>query len=443
MPTSWALIGVLAIAARPSTLDDDRPTAPPLTLEFHVSRTANLFHLVDQLSNWDTYCHAQYREHFSLSDDDARALAKHAAIRRAHGWGGGLEQTFYTTDALDAAIARGVRDGRLTEAESKTEAEVLAHFAPRIDALFDAERPRLDAFRKRIDEKSDDLASFAAKISRFCHGQRITVPVYLIANPSDVSFGGGFNGERLTLEVPHVSDAFPTFLHELMHAFVNTEEQKLKAAAEKTDGLDFTTLSEGIAYALAPGIYHGEGSDLDTEVARDVLEKRTMDDSYARFHRYGLALRPLLREALDDEHATLDSFLPRALDAWKVLCALESVKRPPMTFSAGPAYVPLSRRVGPLQSFNHSADHYRRILADARPGETLVLLYALDHPDRAVPPGFDDLMPRPWSEIEGKLRAGETVELTGNARKLHVVLLAAPTVKALEKVIAETRTLSP
>ena len=60
-----------------------------------------------------------------------------------------------------------------------------------------------------------------------------------------------------------------------------------------------------------------------------------------------------------------------------------------------------------------------------------------------MPPGFDDLMPRPWSEIEGKLRAGETVELTSDARKLHVVLLAAPTVKALEKVIAETHPLSP
>ena len=46
--------------------------------------------------------------------------------------------------------------------------------------------------------------------------------------------------------------------------------------------------------------------------------------SYARYHRYALALRPLLKEALDDESQTLETFLPRAVDAWHVLVELDA-----------------------------------------------------------------------------------------------------------------------
>ena len=34
--------------------------AGPLTLDVHISRTATLFHVVDQISEWSPYCHRQY-----------------------------------------------------------------------------------------------------------------------------------------------------------------------------------------------------------------------------------------------------------------------------------------------------------------------------------------------------------------------------------------------
>jgi hypothetical protein len=433
------LVFVLALAS-PAHAGDP---ASALVLDVHVSHTANLFHVVDQLSAWDPFTHAQYRESIALSDDDRRELARYAEVRRRHGWGGGLEQTFYVDDDLDAAIARGVADVRLTKDDASVVRRAIDRFAARIDALLEAERPRLDAFRKRIDERSGDLAAFAEKVSRFCGGRRVTVPVFLIANPSDDSMGGGYNGERLVIEIAHRTDAWPTFLHELMHAFLNPDLPRLEAAARTAEGLDASTLSEGLAYALAPGLHHGEGHDLDAEVARDLAEGRGLDDAYARFHRYALALRPLLGEALDDPHATLESFLPRAVDAWKVLRSIEAVKAPPVSFCAGPAWQALGKRVAPLRAFNHSEEHYRRIVQEARKGEMLVLLYALDHPDCGRPPGYDDLLPRPWPDVERELRAGRTVEATGAARSLHVVLLAAPTTAALEKLIAETHALSP
>ena len=40
---------------------------------------------------------------------------------------------------------------------------------------------------------------------------------------------------------------------------------------------------------------------------------------YVRFNRFGLALRPLLVEALEDPQSTLVDFLPRAADAWRAI----------------------------------------------------------------------------------------------------------------------------
>ncbi len=38
---------------------DERIACGPLVLEVYVSRTAHLFHVVDQISAWDNACHGQ------------------------------------------------------------------------------------------------------------------------------------------------------------------------------------------------------------------------------------------------------------------------------------------------------------------------------------------------------------------------------------------------
>jgi hypothetical protein len=348
-----------------------------------------------------------------------------------------------------------VKAGWLTPAQTRTEREVLTHFALRVEGLLAKERATLERFRTRLADKASDLESFSEKLSRFCHGVRPTVPVYLLANPSDDSIGGGYNGGRLTLEVPRVRDAYPSFLHEVMHAFLDGEIPRIEGAAKKVNGLDAMTLNEGIAYALSPGLIHpdSDGPDpLARQVARDLASMKPLDDAYTRFNRFGLALRPLLKEALEQEEATLESFLPRAIDAWRVVTALDTAISPRPAgqraqanvarkafFSTGPGWKVLSDVVrADLYARNHTTEDYREIIKRAQPGDTLVLLFALDHSDRMVPEEYRDLMPRPWSEIEATLKQGRCTELAGNGRGLMIVLLAAPSTAELEQLIRTT-----
>jgi len=74
-------------------------------------------------------------------------------------------------------------------------------------------------------------------------------------------------------------------------------------------------------------------------------------------------------------------------------------------------------------------------------GDILVLVFSLDREDR-IPTKYEDLLPKPWPEIEANLKQGRTVELLGKARELNVILLAAPKMDQLKKVIAASKFLS-
>jgi hypothetical protein len=311
--------------------------AGALRIELEPSRTAHLFHVVDQIAQWDQFCHKQYLVAFAdqdgkLDDADVAILRKHVSVRRRHGWGGGLEQTFYVGDDLEPALANGIAAHNLTADEAATEREVFAHFAARIDALRQAEQPRLDAFAQRLQQEQPRLRALADKLARFTGVAHVTVPAFLIASPHDRDFGGGYNGGRLTLEIPRVYDALPSFEHECLHAFLNVKQKALTAMLEAAEpSLDWQTFNEGLAYALAPGLLRpdGAGDPLARDVAADTARGGRLDDGFVRFHRFGLALRPLLREALDDPKATVESFVPRAVDVWRALRELDAAATQP------------------------------------------------------------------------------------------------------------------
>jgi hypothetical protein len=249
-------------------------------------------------------------------------LKRHSELRKTKGWGKGLEKTFYSNLDFDRALEVGIKAGHISSEEAEIEKEVLLHFAPRIDKLMEDEMKVVTAFQQKLVEEKENFLGFSMQISRFCGSVQLTVPAYLFANPDDREYGGGYNGGILTLEIPRQYDASHTFLHELMHAFVDTQCEHIQKAFEDAKDLDFQTLNEGIAYALSPGIFHSEGPDSDPlrmQVERDLQNNKTMKDPYFRFKRYGLALRPLLNDALQDETQTLQTFLSRAIDAWRVL----------------------------------------------------------------------------------------------------------------------------
>ena len=439
--------------------------AGPLTLQVSTSRTAHLFHVVDQLSSWSPFCHRQYRSYFEnaanggLSEADRQMLGEHADLRRLKGWGRGLEQTFYTDRDLEDALHEGIKKGHLTAEQAATERRILDHFAPRVERLMREQAGTLEAFLRRMVEERERLAAFAERVSRFFGGVRPSVPVYLIANPSEGQIGGGFNGGRLTLEVPTGRDAYPSLLLEVFHAFLEEKRPAIRRAADRVKGLDEQTLNEGLAYALAPGMIHPHGGPRDPlgdQVASDWAAGKSMGDDYTRFNRFGLALRPLLTEALDDPSQTIDTFLPRSVDVWMALsevgAAMErtsgrrSAPDRTQAFSFGPGWRTLSERLvakggGDLFSFNHKSEHYEEALSRSHPGDTVFLLFALEHEDRLVPGEFRDLLPLPWPDVEARLERGETVELTGQARVLKSILMAAPTVRELELLIRKTRLL--
>ena len=92
------------------------------------------------------------------------------------------------------------------------------------------------------------------------------------------------------------------------------------------EGLDGQTLNEGIAHALSPGLLHSEGENADPlfrRAAEGLARGESLEKLSERYYRYALALRPLLKEALDDESQTWETFLPRAIDAWRVLVELD------------------------------------------------------------------------------------------------------------------------
>ena len=346
-PVSLLLAAVLACDAQPRAQDEvsatqtnERRNAPvhldagSLKLDVYISETAQLFHVVDQISQWSEFSHKQYVRYFEsrgggLNESDLRILAEHVAIRKRYGWGRGPEQVFYTPLDLDEALKAGVASGHLTAGEADTERRVLTYFRPRVKRLVSESKP-LDEFVREFARQQSNMTAFAAEVARFIgNTPEKPIPFYVIANPDDTNAGGGYNGGKLTLEIPRKRDVYPDVLHELFHAFVETKRAEVETAARSVPGLDFQTLNEGLAYALSPGLHHtGDSDQLRATVSAYIAKGSPLSDSFTRFNFFALALRPLLNEALADPHQNLESFLPRAVDAWLVLVELDRARKP-------------------------------------------------------------------------------------------------------------------
>jgi hypothetical protein len=297
--------------------------AGPLEIRIHLSHTAQLFHVVDQLSGWSEFCHAQYRREMApLEAAEEAALKRYREVRLRHPWNSGLEELFYTSADLAEAVDSGVGAGIMTAQDGETIRVALERLEPRVASLIREESARLEWFRDRIAARDRRLAEVSVALARWFQVPRLEVDAFLIANPSAESFGGGFHGGRLAIEVPGQVDPLPMFLHELLHAFLARQRDAVERILERSDvepGLDFQMLDEGIAHALSPGLYSIDPA-ADDELARE-LEELTRDESSSADHRhrvlrFALALRPILARDLESSAATFVEFLPRAIEAW-------------------------------------------------------------------------------------------------------------------------------
>ncbi len=446
---------LLFLLASPASAQQGWPKAEqhiscgPLTLEVYVSRTAHLFHVVDQLSAWDNACHGQYRQHMSLSPEDEAALKSYAEVRQHRRWGAGLEQAFYVPLDLEAAIRAGVKAHNLTDEEARVIRPVLERFATRVDALLASKRDVLEHAFTKIDRPR--LTKAAEDLSHFTGVKKLSVPVFPLASPE--SGGGGMDGGRLRWELDSDEVKFSVLLHELTHGFFQQKEDVMRPVIEKTPGLSMTLLGEGFAYAMAPGLYpDGEEDNLAYNVAKDRAEdKAWKDDGPGRFREYALALRPLFKDALHE--SSLEAFLPRARDVYLALREVEAAKRDqgggsPKLVIGGPANEVVRERLLEskysrwIRRFDHDAKSYAEVVPMLGKGDLLVLLVAGDEAER-IPSEQASLSPVPLPEIDQRLKKGETIAEARDGATFRVVLLGAPTRKALEDLVRKTALLQP
>jgi hypothetical protein len=323
---------------------------------------------------------------------------------------------------------------------------VLQHFAPRADELMSAKRAALERAFDSVDGAR--LTEAVERLAHFTGVKKLTVPVFPLASPAPG--GGGMDGGRLRWEISDESVSSSVLLHEIVHGFLQQREGDLRAVVDATPGLSMTLLGEGFAYAIAPGLHADGGDDqLRFNVAQDRANRQAWeDDGPGRFRMYALGLRPLLAEALD-EKATLEGFLPRARDVFVALREVEEASGPPKLAIAGPAGDMVRARL--LDSkyhlwiswFDHREDAYANVLPELRLGDLLVLLVAGDDPQH-IPEAFASLSPVPLAELDQRLAAGKTIEEESHeTARCRVVLLAAPTGRALRELARETRLLDP
>jgi hypothetical protein len=321
-PITWGLLAcfLIATAARGAPAND--VDIGGIVISVSDSWTAQVFHIVDQLSEWDDACHRQYgrwaARALKLDQQDRELLQDHAALRRARGWGNGFEQAFYVDEPIDAAAQKAVDANLLRPEEAATEKTILLHFAPKLSSLRDQAAPQIASFKERLATEGEKIAPVIQKLIHFSEtNETIKVPLFLVPNPEEGNAGGGFNGGRLVLEVQDQPDPLPTLFHECLHALLWQHKAAIERAA-KSAGLSWGAMNEGIAYALAPGLINTveESDPLAEALVRNVLRGTPASDAYVQAYSVAVVIRPLLGEALQSGDM-ITTFLPKAAAKWR------------------------------------------------------------------------------------------------------------------------------
>ena len=284
------------------------------------SRTAQVFHIVDQLSEWSEFSRRGYgrwaaRESF-LTQEDRDLLQRHAELRSARGWNNGFEEAFYTDSPIEAAAEAAIMSGLLSIDEAMAEMAIMLHFEQRLDGLLDRSAAQVTSFRNRIIEETERISPIVRELVRFSEAsETIRVPVYLVANPEEGSGGGGFNAGVLVVEVQRQPDPLSILIHEAFHALLSPHNIAIQAAAESAE-LTVKALNEGIAYAIAPGLTDTESDSLAEGLVRFLFAGRPQSDSYVQAYAVATVIRPLLQQALETDE-TVTAFLPKAAEKWR------------------------------------------------------------------------------------------------------------------------------
>jgi hypothetical protein len=299
----------------------------PLTFQVTLSRTAQVFYFVDQMSLWGPHCHKQYArwadEQHLVGPAERSRLEAHKRLRSTTGGWGVLDQAFASPLSIRDATSRAVAVGLLTQADAEQERAVLETFEPNFSHTIDGGQARLEAFRDLIVERSPALGGVLSDLQAFAETYSpLPVSLFLVTDPVEHTGGGGYNGGIAWVEVNDLADALGVFEHEAIHVVLRDRDRDIRATATACgDGLDRETLNEGLDYAISPGILH-EGSRDPLGETVDAARKhgQPATDPLVRDRRLGLALRPIVESALARKDK-LGAVLMKACDVWRGVVA--------------------------------------------------------------------------------------------------------------------------
>jgi hypothetical protein len=293
-----------------------------VVLAFIDGETAQVFHIVDELSYWYPQPHAQYAawsaKEMPLDDAERALLAKHAKLRAKRGWGG-LDQAFEVNAPIEEAVRAAREKKLLSAADAENERALLEHFAPRLTPFLLSQREVIAGFEARLAAALPRVAPMIARLGRFCEtSETLSLRAVVVPTAAPVEGEGRVTRASIVLEIAPGDDSVGVFLHHLAHALLLQRRGTIAVGAGKCDeAIDDDTVEEGLAYAFAPGLTRGAGAGADP--LRDLTEvdrARSLRDPRVRAERLGLAVRTELSAALEGGHETIGSFLPKVCEAW-------------------------------------------------------------------------------------------------------------------------------
>jgi hypothetical protein len=302
-------------------------SAPPLAVTLLDARTAQVFHIVDELSRWYPEAPSDYSAwaatDMPLDDGERLMIGKHIQLRMARGWGA-LDQAFSSTAPVVAAAQAAAQKKLLRPGEADDERVLLEHFGARLRPFLESRQPSIVAFESRLAEAMPAASPLFAQLGRLCDiGDPLSVRVVVVPSPASAQREGRLARGTISIEVAATGDssvasegAVRALMHALAVAVLQERRGTIASAARKcAESVDDETVEMGLAYAFAPGLVHSPGGDpLRDAVAAE--RGASLREPRVRAERLGLAVRTELSAALEGGHETIGSFIPKVCDAW-------------------------------------------------------------------------------------------------------------------------------
>lgn len=225
-----------------------RQPSPMRRFATRISRTANLFHFVNNLSQWHFSCRKHYNlawlvETGELTPVEREALQLYAAIARRFPYGEHwIGRAFILADDESQAwngVSRTVEPSDVPVLRS-----IFETMTPRFEKIWQADEPRLRKVRSELQGvlETESVGAVLDVLSRFLGVAAPRMTIDLLLSRADGNAGGANEAaDHVTLEVLETVDlrhAVARVLHEAAHNMERPHFDRLFEAISSEYGLD-------------------------------------------------------------------------------------------------------------------------------------------------------------------------------------------------------------